>query len=45
MEEVMSIDRMPDHRFERLYRAWSEGGFGMIISGELSLVFPMKSSA
>lgn len=39
----MSTDRLPNERFERLYRAWSDGGFGMIISGEHSacLLLPL----
>ncbi|GAA5991482.1 hypothetical protein JCM5350_001627 [Sporobolomyces pararoseus] len=37
MEELMSADRLPDERFERLYRAWSDGGFGMIISGNVQV--------
>ncbi|GAA5967667.1 hypothetical protein JCM3765_005845 [Sporobolomyces pararoseus] len=37
MEELMSTDCLPNERFERLYRAWSDGGFGMIISGNVQV--------
>ncbi|GAA6012340.1 hypothetical protein JCM11491_007100 [Sporobolomyces phaffii] len=37
LEELLSLDRLPDARFNRLYRAWSEGGFGMILSGNVQV--------
>lgn len=27
---------LPDYRHRRLYKRWGEGGWGMIITGELS---------
>ncbi|GAA5909848.1 uncharacterized protein JCM6883_003114 [Sporobolomyces salmoneus] len=37
MEELMSGDHLPNENFERLYRAWSIGGFGMLISGNVQV--------
>ncbi|GAA6062097.1 hypothetical protein JCM10212_002347 [Sporobolomyces blumeae] len=37
MEELMSIDLLPNDRFARLYEQWARGGWGMIISGNVQI--------
>ncbi|GAA5928505.1 uncharacterized protein JCM15063_003896 [Sporobolomyces koalae] len=37
MAEIMSINTLPNERLNRLYKTWSGGRFGMIISGNVQV--------
>lgn len=42
MAEIMSINTLPNERLNRLYKTWSGGRFGMIISGPRILSYFLK---